>query len=138
MTRREMELVRSSFEKLRPIPRGVGRAFYENLFELDPSLPALFSGDLENQGAMFVGALGLAVMGMDDAGSVDASVRDLGRRHALYGVKDAHFATFAEALIRTLSLQLGPEFTPEVAAAWREAFHRLGAGMKEAAAKIRG
>ena len=116
----------------------MGRAFYEILFELDPSLRALFSGDLENQGAMFIGALGLAVMGMDGVGTVDASVFDLGRRHVLYGVKDAHFATFGEALMRTLALQLGPEFTPEVAAAWRKAFERLGAAMKEAAAEIRG
>jgi hemoglobin-like flavoprotein len=137
MTRDEIALVKSSFERLRPIPHGVGRAFYEMLFELDPSLRPLFSGDLEKQGAMFVSALGLAVKGMDDAGGVDASVRELGQRHVRYGMKDAHFATFAEALIRTLARQLGPEFTPEVAAAWREAFRRLGTAMKEAAAEVR-
>ena len=67
MTRDEIALVRESFDRLRPIPKGVGRAFYETLFALDPSLKPLFKGDLDAQGAMFVSALGLAVAGIDDA-----------------------------------------------------------------------
>jgi hemoglobin-like flavoprotein len=133
MTREQIALVRESFDRLRPIPRGVGRAFYETLFELDPSLRALFKGDLDAQGAMFVSALGLAVAGLDDATSGERPLRDLGHRHAGYGVTDAHFATFREALVRTLRAHVGPGFTEAHASAWREAFDRIGVVMREAA-----
>jgi hemoglobin-like flavoprotein len=133
VTREEIALVKESFESLRPIPRGVGRAFYEKLFDLDPSLRALFKGDLDAQGAMFVSALGLAVAGLDGAHTGDRPLRDLGQRHAGYGVIDAHFATFREALVKTLREQLGPAFTEAHASAWRNAFDRIGVVMRDAA-----
>ncbi|MGZ6971429.1 MAG: globin domain-containing protein [Thermoanaerobaculia bacterium] len=138
MTREQIALVKKSFELLRPIPRGAGKDFYETLFALDPSLKPLFSDDLENQGAMFVVALGLALKGLDDEeGGVDESLRELGRRHVLYGAKDVHYDTFREALLCMFAQRLGPEFTPEMAEAWRVAFDRISVVMKAAAAEAR-
>jgi hemoglobin-like flavoprotein len=133
MTRDEIALVKDSFNRLRPIPRGVGRAFYETLFALDPSLKSLFKGDLDAQGAMFVSALGLAVAGIDDAPAGERPLRDLGARHAPYRLTDAHYATFREALVRTLRDQLGASFSEAHAAAWRAAFDRIGLVMRDAA-----
>jgi hemoglobin-like flavoprotein len=133
MTREEISLVKESFDSLRPIPRGLGRAFYENLFAFDPSLKSLFKGDLDAQGAMFVSALGLAVAGLDDATSGERPLRDLGQRHAGYGVTDAHFVTFREALVQTLRAQVGAGFTDAHASAWRAAFDRMGVVMRDAA-----
>lgn len=133
MTREQVALVKESFDSLRPIPKGVGRAFYERLFELDPSLRALFTGDLDAQGAMFVSALGLAVAGLDGGASGERPLRDLGHRHAAYGVTDVHFATFREALVQTLRRQIGARFTEAHASAWREAFDQIGVVMRDAA-----
>jgi methyl-accepting chemotaxis protein len=137
MTHEQIDLVRKSFDRLRPLPRGAGKDFYDTLFALDPSLKSLFSTDVENQGAMFVVALGLALKGLDDDGVVDESLRELGRRHVLYGAKDVHFDTFREALLCMFAQRLGPEFTPEMAEAWRAAFDRISAVMKAAAAEAR-
>jgi methyl-accepting chemotaxis protein len=137
MTREQIALVRKSFDRLRPLPRGAGKDFYDTLFALDPSLKPLFSADVENQGAMFVVALGLALKGLDDEGVVDESLRELGRRHVLYGAKDVHFDTFREALLCMFAQRLGPDFTPEMAEAWRAAFDRISAVMKAAAAETR-
>jgi hemoglobin-like flavoprotein len=95
MTQEQIALVRKSFDRLRPLPRGAGKDFFETLFALDPSLKPLFSTDVENQGAMFVVALGLALKGLDDDGVVDESLRELGRRHVLYGAKDIHLTRSA-------------------------------------------
>jgi hemoglobin-like flavoprotein len=140
MTREQIALVRKSFDRLRPLPRGAGKDFYETLFALDPSLRPLFSTDVENQGAMFVVSLGLALKGLDaDADAdVDASLLELGRRHVLYGAKDVHFDTFREALLCMFAQRLGSEFTPEMAEAWRAAFDRISAVMKRAASEARG
>lgn len=139
MTKEQIALVRKSFDRLRPLPRGAGKDFYETLFALDPSLRPLFSTDVENQGAMFVVALGLALKGLDaDADAdVDSSLMELGRRHVLYGARDIHFDTFREALLCMFAQRLGPEFTPEMAEAWRAAFDRISAVMKKAAADAR-
>ncbi|MGZ5428907.1 MAG: globin domain-containing protein [Thermoanaerobaculia bacterium] len=138
MTREQIALVRKSFDRLRPLPRGAGKDFYETLFALDPSLKPLFSTDVENQGAMFVVALGLALKGLDDNEVADESLRELGRRHVLYGAKDVHFDTFREALLCMFAQRLGPDFTPEMAEAWRAAFDRISAVMKAAAKEARG
>jgi len=137
MTREQIALVRKSFDRLRPLPRGAGKDFYETLFALDPSLRPLFSTEVENQGAMFVVALGLALKGLDADGVVDESLRELGRRHALYGAKDIHFDTFREAILCLFAQRLGPDFTPEMAEAWRAAFDRISAVMKAAGAEAR-
>lgn len=134
LTREQIALVKESFDSLRPIPKGIGREFYENLFALDPSLKALFKGDLDAQGAMFVSALGLAVAGLDDMMSGERPLRDLGQRHSAYGVTDAHFVTFREALVQTLRAQVGAGFTEAHAAAWRAAFDRISVVMRDAAA----
>lgn len=137
MTREQVALVRKSFDRLRPLPRGAGEDFYETLFALDPSLRPLFSADIENQGTMFVVALGLALKGLDEDGAADESLRELGRRHVLYGAKDIHYDTFREALLCLFAQRLGPDFTPEMAEAWRAAFDRISAVMKAAGAEAR-
>jgi hemoglobin-like flavoprotein len=138
MTREQIALVRKSFDRLRPIPRGAGQDFYETLFALDPSLRPLFSTDIENQGTMFVVALGLALKGLDDDPDAgNEALRELGRRHVLYGAKDIHFDTFREALLCLFAQRLGPDFTPEMAEAWRAAVDRISAVMKAAGAQAR-
>ena len=139
MTKEQIALVRKSFDRLRPLPRGAGQDFYETLFALDPTLRPLFSTAGENQGAMFVVSLGLALKGLDaDADAdVDSSLQELGRRHVLYGAKEIHFDTFREALLCMFAQRLGPDFTPEMAEAWRAAFDRISAVMKKAASEAR-
>jgi hemoglobin-like flavoprotein len=137
VTREEIALVRKTFDRLRPLPRGAGQDFYDTLFALDPSLRPLFTGDVENQGAMFVVALGLALKGLDDDADVDTSLHELGKRHAAYGAMDVHFDTFREALLCMFAKRLGPDFTVEMAEAWRAAFDRISAVMKRSAAEAK-
>ena len=135
MNARQRDLVRSSFERLRPIPKSAGLAFYERLFELDPALRPLFGHDLENQAAMFVTALNLVVLELVEPGFVPQSVRALGTRHAHYGVEEPFYATFGQALLWTLGRLLGERFTPEVSDAWSNAYETLAAAMRESAAE---
>ena len=137
MNAHQRALVKSTFEWLRPIPKSAGLTFYGRLFELDPALRPLFKGSLENQAAMFVTTLNLAVLGLVEEGFVPASVRELGARHASYGAEDSSYATFGEALLWTLGRLLGERFTPEVRDAWSEAYEALASAMKQSAAEAR-
>jgi hemoglobin-like flavoprotein len=86
---------------------------------------------------MFVTALNVAVLGLVEQGFVSASVRQLGARHARYGVEESFYATFGEALLWTLGRLLGERFTPEVREAWSEAYETLAAAMRQSAAEAR-
>jgi hemoglobin-like flavoprotein len=133
----QRELVRSTFERLRPIPHSAGLKFYGRLFALEPALRPLFGGSLENQATMFVTALNMVVLELVEQGFVPPSVRELGARHEAYGVEDRFYDTFREALLWTLGELLGERFTPEVREAWSGAYESLAAAMKESAAEVR-
>jgi nitric oxide dioxygenase len=60
-------------------------------------------------------------------------VRDLGRRHAHYGVEPEHYATVGAALIWTLEQGLGPDFTLATRRAWIAAYSLLAWTMIAAA-----
>ena len=76
-----------------------------------------------------------AVKGLDRLDRLVPVVEDLGRRHAGYGVADAHYDTVGAALLWTLEKGLGSAFTPEVKEAWATVYGLLATTMKNAAAR---
>ena len=133
MTPEQIDLVRSSFAKLEALGDRVAVMFYDRLFELDPSLRSLFKGDLAVQRSKLLAALALVVRGLDRPDRILPAVRELGRRHARYGVEPDHYATVASALIWALWQALGPEFTPALRRAWVDAYSLLAWTMIAAA-----
>ena len=134
MTPNQIDLVRSSFARVAPAATQVATLFYGQLFERDPQLRRLFRGDMTEQGGKLMQVLAAAVAGLDRLGELAPVLRDLGRRHAGYGVTDAHYDTVARALLWTLERGLGADFTPEVREAWRVAYAALAQTMREGAA----
>ena len=49
MNNKQIGLVQQSYEKLIPISLEAGELFYRNLFELDPSLRAMFKRTLNSK-----------------------------------------------------------------------------------------
>lgn len=132
MTPKQIELVQDSWTRIKPIAAAAADLFYERLFELDPSLKPMFRGDMNEQGKKLMAMIGFAVMGLSRLDNILPGVQALGRRHAGYGVTDAHYATVGSALIWTLAQGLGKDFTPELQDAWTEAYTVLSMTMKDA------
>ena len=128
-----ISLVRESFDLVEPIAPQAAALFYANLFEADPSLQRLFSGDMEAQGARLMQMIGVAVAKLDAPEVLMPALRQLGARHAGYGVVDAHYDTVGGALLKTLRQGLGAAWTPEVESAWIDVYGVLAATMKDAA-----
>jgi len=63
---------------------------------------------------------------------IQSTLKPLGHHHAQYGLQPAHYHTFATAFCGALADTLGDAFTPEVEAAWREAYYLVAGIMKEA------
>jgi len=117
-----------------PIAPSAAALFYDRLFVLDPTLKPLFKGDMAEQGRKLMEMIGTAVANLDRLETIFPAVQDLGRRHATYRVRPAHYDTVAAALLWTLGQGLGEAFTPAVEAAWTQAYTVLATVMKDAAA----
>jgi nitric oxide dioxygenase len=135
MTPQQVMLVRESFAKVLPIKDAAAALFYERLFAIDPSTRPLFRADLAAQGTKLMAAIAAVVRALDRLEPMLDQIRALARRHAAYGVTEAHYASVGAALLWTLERGLGAEFTPEVRAAWAAAYALLSGAMIEAASR---
>lgn len=133
MTPSQVELVQSSFAKVAPIAETAAGLFYGRLFEIAPEVKPLFKGDISEQGKKLMGTLSVVVNGLTKLETIVPAAQALARRHVAYGVTREHYAPVGAALLWTLEQGLGPDFTPEVKAAWAEAYGLLSGVMIEAA-----
>ncbi|MCC7449403.1 MAG: hemin receptor [Anaerolineae bacterium] len=136
LTPTQKALVQSSFEKVVPIADVAADLFYRRLFQLDPSLRALFRHDMTEQGRMLMQTITVAVRSLDRLDSLVPALHELGKRHVGYGVPIESYATVGEALLWTLEQGLGPDFTPEVREAWAHTYSLLAATAIEGAHEL--
>ena len=131
-----VSLVQDSFHKVAPIGEQAAAIFYARLFELDPELRPLFTGDMTEQGRKLMMMLSTAVGSLDRIETIMPIIRTLGARHAGYGVTEEHYATVGAALIWTLEKGLGPDFTPAVREAWLSVYSLLANTMIDAQRRV--
>ncbi len=136
MNAQQIQLVQESFAKVRPIADQAAETFYQRLFEIAPSYRSMFKHDMKKQGAMLMSTLGLAVGSLNNLETILPAVRSLGQRHAGYGVTAEHYMPVADAFLWTLEYYLGEGFTPELKAAWVEAYMTLAGVMIEASEAV--
>lgn len=123
-------MIRHSFEKVLARREEAAATFYALLFETDPSTRPLFAHvDLKSQGGKLFDVLAIAVRGLDRIETLVPTLRELGRRHAGYGVELRHFDAVGQALLETLQRLLGAEFTAELKKHWSEAIGLLAGEM---------
>ncbi len=128
MTPAQIQLLRRSFALLLPKADATAGLFYEHLFAADPALRALFPADLQAQRTKLMQMIGGAVGLVDKPHVLLPMVRQLGGRHAVYGVMPAHYGAVGAALLKTLAQRLGPAFDDDTRTAW-EMLYALIAGM---------
>jgi hemoglobin-like flavoprotein len=132
MTPQQIELVQTSFQKVVPIAATAADLFYDRLFEIAPETRKLFPSELAEQKKKLMAMLGTAVTNLHRLDTILPAVKALGQRHKGYGVTADQYAPVGAALLWTLEKGLGPDFTPDVKAAWTETYTAL-AGVMTAA-----
>ena len=131
MLPKQKMLIQETWAQVVPIADRAAAIFYQRLFEVDPSTRALFNTtDMAQQRKKLIQVLSVAVSSLDNLGALGKTVEDLGRRHAGYGVKDAHYDSVGVALLWTLEQGLGKAWSPEAAAAWKEVYGVLSSIMR--------
>ncbi len=136
LTEKQIELVTNSWDKVVPIAVTAADLFYTRLFELDPSLKALFKGDMTQQGEKLMSMITVAVKALNRLEDVVPAIQNMGRRHAGYKVETAHYDTVGAALLWTLGQGLGDGFTSEVEEAWTVVYGILATTMIDAANEV--
>jgi hemoglobin-like flavoprotein len=129
MTPEQVKSVQDSFAKIAPLSDAAGEIFYERLFMIAPGTRALFPGDMTEQRAKLMATLAAVVNGLGDLESILPAASALAKRHVAYGVTEAHYGPVGDALLWTLERGLGAGWTPEVAAAWTQAYATLSGFM---------
>ena len=129
MTPAQQDLVRKSFEQLKPRAFEVADLLYKKLFELEPKAEKLFRGDMKEQKEKLMRMLQIAIENIDNHAELQPMLFNLGRIHHSYGVEGNHFISFQESLMFALRTVLGKGFTPDVEDAWKTVFLYLASTM---------
>ena len=130
MTPGQVDLLQRSWRSVLPIGDTAAELFYGKLFSLDPNLKLLFKNDMREQGRNLTAMISVAVGALGRPERIERAVRELGRRHAAYGVRSEHYGTVSVALLWMLEQCLGEAFTPEVRRAWSDAYALLAGIMQ--------
>jgi hemoglobin-like flavoprotein len=125
MTPKHVAQVQQSFAMVAPVAEEAAAMFYGRLFEIAPHLQALFHGDLAEQGRKLMATLAVAVNGLSRLDVILPAASALAKRHVAYGVERDHYRPVGVALLWTLERSLGPQWTPDLAAAWTAAYKTL-------------
>ena len=122
MTPDQIAAIQESFTKVVPISEQAANLFYGRLFEIAPAVKPLFRSDMTEQGRKLMATLSVVVARLENLESLLPAASALAKRHAGYGVKAADYQPVGAALLWTLERGLGEQWTPQLAAAWTEAY----------------
>lgn len=128
------DIVRQSWKKVLPIRDEAATFFYTRLFQLDPSLRPLLKGDMAEHGRKWSAIISVAIANLERPIILLPTLYTVGAQQERNGIQDHHYDIVGIALFDTLQRILGEAFTPEVKAAWVDAYRVIANVMKTAAA----
>ena len=128
------QVIRDSFQVIHENPEAIAMLFYGRLFNLDPSLRALFKTDMRTQSKKLMDTLAAVVDSLDHLDRMRPFISELGRKHAVeYGVRPEHYRTVLDALLWAIGQALQPHFYPETRQAWKSVLEDIAREMKSGA-----
>ena len=134
VTPEQIAAVEATLEDDRLDLDAVAADFYRRLFGADPAAAALFTGDPGEQRQKFAAELAAVGRAIHRHQDFLAEAAALGARHRGYGVDAGAYRRAGPPLLEALGAALGDRWTPEVAEAWRLAYHLTVEAMTAASA----
>ncbi|MEM9540942.1 MAG: mechanosensitive ion channel domain-containing protein [Cyanobacteria bacterium P01_E01_bin.42] len=130
----QIELVETSFEKIKPHAQEFAASFYDNLFKLYPRTRSFFGRtDMKKQQDKLLASLVLLVENVRDPVTLKPVLYNLGAKHKGYGVAAKHYPAVGDALLQTFEQYLQEDWTAEVKQAWVDTFQAITQIMLEGA-----
>ena len=126
------DLLTASFSLIQARQLEFSDAFYQTLFADYPEVISLFAHvDMEEQPIKLFASLTLVVNNLTKPDTLTKPLYGLGTRHVKYGVLPSHYPMVGGTLLKTMSSMLREEWTPDVSAAWSEAYATITQVMLE-------
>lgn len=128
------QLLRRSFELVTERQPQLTKRFYEVLFERYPQARPLFGRNAAaNQEKMLQDALVAVMDHLEDASWLSSTLTGMGKKHVEYGVTNEMYGWVGASLLATLAEAAGPQWTPQLEAAWSEAYGAIAGLMQQGA-----
>lgn len=132
MTAEQIKMVKRTWKIMMGIdPVLLGETFYGKLFNDHPELRPYFPRDMKEQYIKLTDMLSSIILRLDNQNL--SSIIEMGKRHAGYGVKLAHYNMVGSAMIWMLSKALGTEWNQATEEAWVQCYTEISAIMTSAA-----
>jgi hemoglobin-like flavoprotein len=128
------QLLRSSFELVTERQPQLTKRFYEILFDRYPQVRPLFGRNSGvNQAKMLQDALVAVMDHLEDASWLSSTLTAMGKKHVEYGVTNEMYGWVGSSLLATLAEAAGSDWTPQLEAAWSEAYGAIAGLMQQGA-----
>src|SRR5947209_6452794 len=121
----QIKLVQDSFAKVAPISEAAAVIFYDRLFEVAPSLRAMFPNDMTEQRKKLTRTLAIVVHWLSTLQALLPAASALPNRHGNYGAMLEHYPSLRRGLLFTLEKRLRDAWSPHRAAARPAAYGTL-------------
>jgi hemoglobin-like flavoprotein len=119
----DVALLRDSFNLVATTNPRITTRFYEILFERYPQAQAMFPvANRARQAEMLTGALVAVMDHLEDAPWLTDTLGALGEKHVGYGVTREMYDWVGACLLVALAETAGDKWSPELDAAWAEAY----------------
>jgi nitric oxide dioxygenase len=129
----------ASVPVLREHGLGITRYFYAQMFAAHPELKNVFNMGNQANGTQ-QGALAAAVFAyaanIDNQAALAVVAERIAHKHAAVGIKPEHYPVVARHLLGAIKHVLGEAATPELLAAWDEAYWLLAGDLIAAEARL--
>lgn len=127
----DVTLLRESFELVTERQPQLTTRFYEILFARYPQVKPLFGKNANEQQAQMLQSALVAVLDhLEDATWLGQTLSAMGKRHVDYGVTDEMYAWVGESLLAAIAEAAGPDWSPELKAAWSDAYGAIAGLMQ--------
>ncbi|MDO5638852.1 MAG: globin domain-containing protein [Neisseria sp.] len=125
LTEHTKTLVKATVPALEAHGTDITRVFYRNMFAAHPELLDIFNKTNQKQGKQQT-ALASAVLAaakhIDNLGDILPHVVQISHKHRALQIKPEHYPIVGEHLLGAIKEVLGDAATPEIIAAWAEAY----------------
>lgn len=125
LTAQTQELIKATVPALEARGTDITKVFYRNMFAEHPELLDIFNKTNQRQGKQQT-ALAAAVLAaakhIDDLGAILPHVIQIAHKHRALQIKPEHYPIVGKHLLGAIKEVLGDAATPEITAAWSEAY----------------
>jgi hemoglobin-like flavoprotein len=116
------DLLRSTFNIIKPNAEDVAGRFYAHMFSVYPQVRPLFAKtDFAQQRKKLMASIAAVVTLVDQPDKLLPVLDKMGTSHNTYGVEPQQYAYVSASMLTTFADELGEAWTPEVAETWAQA-----------------